>query len=212
MAAPPARPPAEQYEGTVIALTVEEQKFVERMLVRELKRRAVAQGIGVEEELVVRDFDPEEDLGAPDKEFNQSGLIPHGDWGLIYSGKNPDFRVFGIYGIKDETPTALSGNVQKTLYWQGGGQSGYEGALARPAVSLKFMLGAAKVKDIWHLQRMYVEHPPMVFTMTPVIYNKDEDFRIYAFARKPWASGAFSNLVFIGKVCEPKGKVIMGIE
>lgn len=214
---PPALQELAQYEGLVVAMSVEEQKFIERKLAAELKRRAIEQGVArTPEELVVRDVLPVEDLGWGCEEWTQSGVIPSCDWGVVYSGAVDDDKVMGFFGIKDETPTAYSGSpTQKTLYWQGARESFSGGTselgAARPAVAVRFDLGGAKVKDLWQIQHIYVQHPPEAFTFSPVIYNKSEDFRIYFYGRTN-LSGERSNLILRGKVCEPKGKVIMGIE
>jgi hypothetical protein len=209
---PPALQELSQYEGLVVAMTIEEQKFIERKLAYELKRRAIEQGIArTMEELVVRDIFPVNDLGQGCNEWTQSGVIPSCAWGLVYSGRVDDDKVIGFIGVKDETPTAYSGGVpQKTLYTQTAGLSGYGGA-ARPATAIKFMLGDAKIKDQWMIQHIYVQNPPEAFTFSPVIYNKSELYRIYMYGRTGH-SGQPSNLILRGKVCEPKGKLIMGIE
>lgn len=208
---PPALQPLAQYEGLVVAMSVEEQKFIERKLAAELKRRAIEQGIArTPEELVVRDILPVPDLGWGCNEWTQSGVIPSCAWATVYSGTVDDEKIIGFIGIKDETPTAYSGGpAQKTLYWQQQGSGQY--GSARPAVVVRFSLSDAKVKDIWHIQHIYVQHPPEAFTFSPVIYNKSERFRI-AFYGRTNHSGEPSNLILRGKTCEPKGMEIMGIE
>jgi len=194
-------------EGTLgYTPTTEEKKAIETDVVTELKRRAIAQKIVASEaDLVVRDILPETDLGLTSEEWIQSGVA--GIYTLVISGRNPENKVWGIYGVKNEHVTAVSGPVKPSAANLSGGH-----AAIPPVIAIKWGLGAgaAKVKDIWHLQRMYVQNDE-VYTDQPVIYNKKELFTIYMLARVN-ASGADGHLILLGKVAEPKGETIMGAE
>lgn len=195
-------------EGTLgYTPTTEEKKAIESDVIAELKRRAIAQKIVASEaDLVVRDILPETDLGLTSEEWIESGVA--GTYTLVISGRNPENKVWGIYGVKNEHVTAVSGAVKPNLM----AVSGAAVAMIPPVLAVKWGLGAgaAKVKDIWHIQRMYVQNDE-VYTDQPVIYNKKELFSIYMLARVN-TSGADGHLILLGKVAEPKGETIMGAE
>ena len=195
-------------EGTLgYTPTTEEIKSIEFDLIAELKRRAIAQKIVASEaDLVIRDILPETDLGLTSEEWIESGV--GGTWTLVISGRNPENKLWGVYGVKNEHATAVSGAVKPVISFVSGNEYG----IVPPVIAIKWGLGAgaAKVKDIWHIQRMYVQNDE-VYTDQPVIYNKKELFSIYMLARVN-ASGADGHLILLGKVAEPKGETIMGAE
>jgi len=195
-------------EGTLLALTTEGIMQLERDVVAELKRRALDQNIAASEaELVVRDILPATDLNAAYEEWTQSGLIAGGAYTTVYSGRLRDTKIFAVYGVCNETPTATSGVAYKTK--ESAGVSG-----ASPCtVAIRFGLGVgpAKIKDIWHVQKMYEKDEQSVFCDVPVIYNKEEVFQIAFYGRRS-VSGGMDAIILHGKVCEPKGEVILGAE
>jgi len=190
-----------------LTLTTEGIMQLERDVITELKRRALEQNIAKsEDELVVRDILPATDLNAAYEEWTQSGIIAGGAYTVVYSGRNPENRVFAIYGMANETATSASSPVKTR-------ESSWYSGILPCTVAIKYGLGVgiAKVKDIWQVQKMYAGEAQSVFCDQPVVYNKKEVFQISFYGRRS-CSGGLDAIVLHGKVCEPKGEVLMGVE
>lgn len=185
--------------ATVQMISMAEQAMEQQVLARALSQRAVASA----DAAVVRDLFAT-DLNATLDKFIVNAST---SWGYVYSGTLTDKKVIGIFAVANPVFENMGGLAFGSGFPLGGDDSSgkYLGLHAPNGLSaVKFLLGAgAQVKDIWNLQGKGIERGAVVLAKAPVIYNKNETWRIDAIAQ---ASGA--NPVFFGKVCEPKGEKI----
>ena len=170
--------------GTILhRLTPEEQKAIEDAVVDYLIRRALEKKIATKpEDLVVRDILPGTDLNGLSGEVWVQSLSAF-QYVSVYSGKNPDTKIFAVFGAKFLSPTPKTAVIR-----------------------FKLGAGGAKIKDIWQVEPAFVEENCAVYTDRPIKYEDDETFVIEFYGKD---SGE-DNVVLLGKVVEPKGELIMG--
>lgn len=110
-----------------------------------------------------------------------------------YSGENPDDRVWGIYGVMS---ACQSGETPKTP--------------ATTAIRFWDEVGRTAVKDIWPVQPLMAQYngtePIILLAESPIIYEPSRGFNIDQYSR----AATTDQVVYLGRVCEPKGKVVKG--
>lgn len=169
--------------GTLQKLTEEEIVTLEQELEQLLIKKAIEQGIVTKaEDAVVRDI-----LPATDFNWNYEYWVENvsaSGWAITVSVSLPDDKIIAFYGVKNLNPNP------KTA-----------------AVKFQLGKGGTKVKDIWQIEHAYTEDNTAVYSRDFIIYNKSEHITISQYGR---GTAGTDNLIFLGKVVEPKGDTIVG--
>ena len=171
-------------QGTIIGkLTPVEERAFQEDVDRWLIARAIEKKMATRsEDLVCRDLLPGTDLnGLSGEVWAQS--ISAFSYKMCYSGKNPDTKIFAIYGGKNKAATPRT-------------------------TGMKFKLGAggAKVKDEIQIEHASLEDNTAWYLKSPIKYEDDETFVIEFYGDSSGTDG----VVLLGRVVEPKGERIMG--
>jgi hypothetical protein len=169
--------------GTVLyKLTEAELKSLVEATDQYLIQKALEKKVGASpDDLVVRDILPGTDLNNMSGEVWNQHLSAY-LWTMNYSGKNPDTKIFGIFGYKNKS--------------------------ANPhTVAIRFKVGAggAKIKDIWHVEQAQTEENTAVYSKNTIIYMDDETFVIEFYGD---ANTTDERGILLGRVVEPKGEII----
>jgi hypothetical protein len=132
---------------------------------------------------IARDLLPDTDLLASgDIQYFEQTLAA--GWNNpTYSGTNPDDKVWGIYGVKNDNASPRTTAIR---FWD---------ETARTAL-----------KDIWMVQGAWLEENTILISENPLVWEPSRGFNIDQYAR---AAGT-DNVIFLGRVVEPKGKTIVG--
>jgi hypothetical protein len=132
---------------------------------------------------IARDLLPDTDLSASgDIQYFEQQLAA--GWNNpTYSGTNPDDKVFGIYGIKNDNASPQTTAIR---FWD---------ETSRTAL-----------KDIWMVQGAWLEENTILICDNPLVWEPNRGFNIDQYAR---AAGT-DNVIFLGRVVEPRGKTIAG--
>jgi len=164
-------------------LKPEEIKTLQETTDAWLTKRAIEKRIVTRpEDLVVRDILPGTDLNGLSGEV-WSQVCSAFQYNMCYSGKNPNTKIFAIFGVKNKSSTPRT-------------------------VALRFKLGAggASVKDIWQVEQAYLEDNTAVFTKDPIKYEDQETFVIENYGLSSGEDG----VILLGRVVEPRGETISG--
>jgi hypothetical protein len=180
--------------GTKIAPSYADVEAVKAALDAELLRLAIDKGaVKSAAEAVCRDLMPDTDLLASgDIQYFQQTLAA--GWNSpTYSGENPDDKVFGIYGVMS---TTHSGDQLRTCY--------------TTAIRFWDEVSRSALKDLWNVQALRtqqsVAEPLIVLAESPIIYEPTRGFNIDQYA----IGASVDQIVYLGRVCEPKGKTVKG--
>jgi len=147
---------------------------VDRFLVRKAVEKKI---VSKEEDARVRDLMPS-DLGGISGEVWVQRLSG-GSWHMVYSGKNPDNRIFVIYGVR-----ALSA-VPNT-------------------VGIKFRT-PTDVKDVWATEPGFSDpEDPVVIGNNRIVYENNETFIIEMYGKE----AREDYVAFLGRVVEPAGVTV----
>lgn len=168
--------------GSIIGkLTAGEERAIQADVDAWLIRRAIEKKIATSpEDLVVRDLLPGTDLnGLSGEVWAQS--ISAFSYNMNYSGKNPDTKIFAIYGGKNKAATPRT-------------------------TGLKFKLGAggAKIKEEINIEHANLEDNTAWYLKNPIKYEDDETFVIEFYGDSSGTDG----VILLGRVVEPKGERI----
>jgi len=174
-------------------LTLEEQRAILATVEEKLRAEAARAKIA---DPIIRDLLPG-DLTNPDDPtvnnvWRQS--VSADAYRVVYSGKNPNDRIFAIFGVKSRMPVATYT------------ASGYVEALFPRTTAIRFWEGTTRtaLKDIWQLEDGWTEENRVIYSPVPVIYKESEGFNIDLYAR----SSGTDEIILLGKVVEPRNKVI----
>jgi hypothetical protein len=149
----------------------------ERLFTLAVEKKAIksrAQG-------VARDLLPDTDLFASgDIQYFEQQLAA--GWNNpTYSGTNPDNRVFGIYGVKNDNQSPVTTAIR---FWD---------EVARTTL-----------KDVWMVQGGWLEENTVLIADNPIFWVCNRGFNIDQYAKAAGSDG----VIFLGRVVEPKGKTI----
>lgn len=171
-------------------LTVDEQRALEAALETKLRAEAARADI---KDPIIRDLLPAEDLGFATTAEYWTVSVSAGAYRCVFSGTLPKDRIIGIMGVK--TPAQILPFAVST--------TGVASVFPRTS-QIKFLHGTARTypKDVWQIEQ---GHGDVRYAKAPVIYVENEGFNIDFYGR---SSGADDQVVLIGKVIEPHGKVI----
>jgi hypothetical protein len=164
-----------------IAKSPEEIKAMKQAIINYLKDLAVKKGIVANrEDAVVRDIQPDIDLGFPTASWSES--LTANTWNTICSMQVPAKKLFAFYGVRDVSPVP-----------------------AATTVAFKVGVGGAKVKDIEEIEPINAQNYKfeVIFT-NPILYENNQYMTIQVYAR----ATDTSNLIIEGFVVEPKGETI----
>lgn len=180
-----------------------EKKNLEAVLVQELQRRAVAQGItDSPTEVVIRDMLPLTDLGsATTNATSASGGYRTEEWRADLRTYQYDGSTASSAGAYN-TAVNVSLNKEKVIGFIGVRKHGEDAVAA-----IRWGLGSgAKIKDIWQLD--YVPEDGTMYAENPIIYNSTNVAKIEYYLK----AVAIVNLQLLGKTAEAKGDTILGAE
>lgn len=167
--------------GVSTYLTIEEKKKIEDDVIARLIQEAVSQKVVTkEDDLVIRDIMPNTDLGLTNEYWAEVLATPNAWNAAIINVTLPKDKIIAFYGVKNKAAVMLSSMV-------------------------RFNLAQAKVKDIWEVEDIQTELNAEALAETPVLYNNSEVIRIDMYCM---GLAGTDELMLIGKVAEPKGKLI----
>jgi hypothetical protein len=173
---------------------------------RELERRAIEQGVVERGNFVIRDILPATDFGtdyyAHENWTGVKTLTAH-TWTTIVSTDLDGDKLMGFYGYLGPDYIAASNK--------------------NGVSALRFSVGTAQVKDVWMLEQtrrgeLYTKTSASnaymlgntALTQTPIIFNGEDTVTIEAYGIDGLAGTEVFYGIPLGRVIEPKGRVIKG--
>lgn len=169
--------------GLRTKMSIEEIRSLEAAVENKLIEIALAKKVaGSAGDLVVRDFLPLTDFKLTNEEWKEA-VSAYGYATVVSNIKLDDDQVCAFIGVKNKAANPLS-------------------LLAR------FRLGAggAKIKDIWNLESTHTMEEVEGYAASPVIYQPSETMMVDLYGK---VAGT-DYVVFLGKMCEPRGKTVVG--
>lgn len=170
--------------GITTYLTKSEIQARREALARELVRRMVAKGVVKSvDEVALRDILPRTDLGFANEKW-ETDTLPAYEYTPVVEQRLPANRMIGFYGVQD-----LSGGLDTGI---------------TAVVRFKIGPGAARVLDIWQVQKIQSETEREGISEKDVIYENQEYMTVEYYN----IDTGVSNLMLLGLVAEPKGEVV----
>ncbi|MEM2661599.1 MAG: hypothetical protein QXS74_09800 [Nitrososphaeria archaeon] len=165
-------------------LTKDEIQARREALARELVKRMVTKGIVKSpNEVAIRDILPKTDLGYP-YEYWASPAIAQYTYTPVVSQRLPANKMIGFYGVQD-----LKGGLDTGLV---------------SVIRFKIGPGAARVLDVWQIQKIETEKEKVGISEKDIIYENQDYMTIEFYG----IDTGISTVALLGLVAEPKGEVV----
>ncbi|MEM2525574.1 MAG: hypothetical protein QXI49_05265 [Candidatus Methanomethylicaceae archaeon] len=165
-------------------LTKSEIQARREALARELVRRMVAKGVVKSgDEVAIRDILPKTDLGYTYEKWETASL-PAYTYTAVVSQRLPANKMIGFYGVQD-----LAGGLDTGI---------------TAVIRFKIGPGAARVLDVWQIQKIESEKEKEGISEKDVIYENQEYMTVEFYN----VATGVSNVALLGLVAEPKGEVV----
>lgn len=165
-------------------VTKEEIQARREALAKELVSRMVTKGVVKSAaEIAIRDILPKTDLNFTNETWI-TATLPQYSYTAIADFRLPANKMIGFYGVQD-----LAGGFDTGI---------------TAIVRFKIGPGAARVLDVWHVQKIQSEEEKIGLSEKDIIYENQDYMRIEYYNI---ATGT-SQLMLLGLVAEPKGEVV----
>lgn len=194
--------------GIYIGLTPVDVRALEDNVIRFITAQALldqlAQTAGG---IAIRDVLPDLDL----RDQNNVAIVPR-NWQQPVSGGFVGAQTGASATYVYQTNKDCD-NTQKTICFMGvmcinGGPD--DASTAVNTCCVEWQRNGSKTIDEWHIQVVDQLPNRTCWARTPVMFKKGDNARVNLIAKSTNLSGSFDNLIFIGKVAEPLGKLING--